>query len=145
MGRVPLVSSLLHSVVRGGQFRPKPLGAGARRHCPKLFAPVPVVAELASPGPQAARVTLQSVFLREADGAVNLMRNRGAYSNRPVSAQFRRRDLKAGSPSVRCRAGGLHDARDGCHFRSKNSELLLDRLEFCNSLTELLSLTDVVD
>jgi hypothetical protein len=98
MGRVPLVSSLLHSVVRGGQFRPKPLGAGARRHCPKLFAPVPVVAELASPGPQAARVTLQSVFLREADGAVNLMRNRGAYSNRPVSAQFRRRDLKPAVP-----------------------------------------------
>src|SRR5262245_53084317 len=57
------------------QQRPQLVGAARRHAGAELGRPIALAAEIVTPGPQPAREPVQHVFLREADGAVQLVRN----------------------------------------------------------------------
>src|SRR5947209_14128132 len=83
------------------------IGASSRRdHCPELVCagfrrarakpgrPLRFVAELVTPGPEAARAVMQAVLLREADRAVDLVSDCSADARRLAATDFCRRNQR---------------------------------------------------
>ena len=63
--------------------RPEFVGAARGDHAAELGRPIAFVAEVVAPGEHAQREAMQHVLLGEADRAVHLMRDRGAFLRRP--------------------------------------------------------------
>src|SRR5262245_21752398 len=69
---------------------PQSVGALRRDLAAQAARPPGLAAELVAPGPEAARRVVQRVFLRETDGAMHLVRDRGADARRLSCADLRR-------------------------------------------------------
>src|SRR5262245_9617602 len=73
----------------GRDQRPEFIGAARRDPVAELDRPIALVAEIIAPAEHAQRVAMQDVLRREADCAMHLMRDRGAFLRRIGRADFR--------------------------------------------------------
>src|SRR2546427_2774394 len=132
------------------QVGPERLGAPGGDLAPQVERPVALPSELRAPGPEAPRDEVERMLVREADGAVRLMRNARPEACRFPDADLGDGDLEGGLPQV-ARAARVHDGEGVLrrHARRRRvageqGELMLNGLEGREGAPELASLRHVL-
>src|SRR6266545_6660686 len=91
----------------GGHVRPEGVGAARRDLAAEGGGPISLGAELGPPGPEPPRDEVQRVLVREADGAVALVRDTRAEARRLTGADLGDGDVERGIARVHGREAAL--------------------------------------
>src|SRR5438105_7170306 len=133
------------------QVGPERLGAPRGDLAPQLERPVALPSELGAPGPETSRDEVERVLVREADGAVRLMRNARPEARRFPDANLGDGDLEGGLLQV-ARAARVHGGEGVLRRHAgrrrvagEQGKLMLDGLEGREGAPELASLRHVLD
>ena len=127
--------------VRSGQSASAPRAATSRPSCGR---PVALAAELGAPRPEPARDEVQRVLVREADGAVGLVRDAGAEAGRLARAHLGApRSRRPASPRSAARNALLGGDAGRGHVTGEERQVVLDGLEAADGPAELLALAHV--